>query len=161
VIDHGPQTAGYYPCLNPNVFNPTDLNAEDWMQASASMGMREIIITAHHEGGFALWPSNFTDYSVKASKWKDGKGDVLREFADAANKWGIGISYYLNVQNDGYMKLVANYTPEEFIRRQVGMVKEVLTEYGPVNRFWYHHLSSCNDSSAYKLKPPPILSHTA
>ena len=45
------KTAGYYPCLNPDVFNPTDLNAEDWMQASAAMGMKEIIITAHHEGG--------------------------------------------------------------------------------------------------------------
>jgi alpha-L-fucosidase len=97
-IDHGPQTEGYYPCLNPNVFNPTDLNAEDWMEASAAMGMREIIITAHHEGGFALWPSNFTNYSVAASSWKGGKGDVLREFADAANKWGIKISYYLQVQ---------------------------------------------------------------
>lgn len=49
-IDHGPQTEGYYPCLKPDVFNPTDLNADDWMAASASMGMREIIITAHHEG---------------------------------------------------------------------------------------------------------------
>jgi alpha-L-fucosidase len=56
------------------------------MAASASLGMREIIITAHHEGGFALWPSNYTPYSVAASRWKGGEGDVLREFADAANK---------------------------------------------------------------------------
>ena len=136
-IDHGPQTEGYYPCLNPNVFNPTDLDAEYWMAASAALGMREIIITAHHEGGFALWPSKFTPYSVAASKWKGGKGDVLRQFADAANKWGIKISYYLNVQDDGYMAFVANYSGPEFIRRQVGMVTEVLTEYGPVNRFWF------------------------
>jgi alpha-L-fucosidase len=136
-IDHGPQTKDYYPCLNPNVFNPTDLSAEDWMEASSAMGMREIIITAHHEGGFALWPSNFTNYSVAASSWKNGKGDVLREFADAANKWGIKISYYLNVQNDGYMVDVAKYDGPEFIRRQVGMIKEVLSEYGPVNRFWF------------------------
>ena len=129
-IDHGPQTEGYYPCLKPDVFNPTDLDAENWMEASANMGMKEIIITAHHEGGFALWPSKFTPYSVAASKWKDGKGDVLREFADAANKWGIRIGYYLNVQDDGYMNLVANYSCTEFVRRQVGMVHEVLTEYG-------------------------------
>ena len=135
-IDHSSQTKGYYPCLNPNVFNPTDLNAEDWMAASASLGMREIIITAHHEGGFALWPSKFTPYSVAASSWKGGKGDVLREFADAANKWGVKIGYYLNVQDDGYMASVANYSDTEFIRRQIGMVTEVLTQYGPVNRFW-------------------------
>jgi len=136
-IDHGPQTEGFYPCLKPDVFNPTDLNAENWMAASASLGMREIIITAHHEGGFALWPSKFTPYSVAASKWKGGKGDVLREFADAANRWGIKISYYLNVQDDGYMTSVAKFSSAEFIRRQVGMVTEVLTEYGPVNRFWF------------------------
>ena len=50
-IDHGNQTEGYYPCLKPDVFNPTDLNADDWMAASASLGMKEIIITADHEGG--------------------------------------------------------------------------------------------------------------
>ena len=112
-------------------------NANARLQASAALGMREIIITAHHEGGFALWPSKFTPYSVAASSWRGGKGDVLREFADAANKWGIGISYYLNVQDDGYMMRVANYSDAEFIRRQVGMVTEVLTNYGPVNRFWF------------------------
>jgi alpha-L-fucosidase len=94
------------------------------------------------QGGFALWPSKHTPYSVAASSWKGGKGDVLREFADAANKWGIRIGYYLNVQDDGYMNLVANYTCEDFIKRQVGMVTEVLTEYGPVNRFWFDGTSS-------------------
>lgn len=141
-IDHSNQTKDYYPCLNPDVFNPTDLNAHDWMEASTAMGMKEICITAHHEGGFALWPSNFTNYSVRASKWRNGKGDVLREFVDAANHWGIGICYYLNVQNDGYMTNVAKYSGKEFIRRQVGMIKEVLLNYGPVNRFWFdgtHH----------------------
>ena len=136
-IDHSNQTAGYYPCLNPDVFNPTDLDAEDWMAASAAMGMKEICLTAHHEGGFALWPSKFTNYSVAASRWRGGKGDVLREFVDAANKWGIRICYYLNVQNDGYQTMVAKASSEEFIRRQVGMIHEVLTEYGPVNRFWF------------------------
>jgi hypothetical protein len=82
-IDHGPQTEGYYPCLNPNVFNPTDLDAENWMEASALMGMKEIIITAHHEGGFALWPSKHTPYSVAASSWKGGK--VRRPSANGEN----------------------------------------------------------------------------
>jgi alpha-L-fucosidase len=142
-IDHGNQTEGYYPCLNPNVFNPTNMSADDWMESSAAMGMKEICITAHHEGGFALWPSNFTEYSVKASSWRGGKGDVLREFVDAANRWGIKICYYLNVQADGYMTLVANYSGAEFTRRQVGMIREVLTEYGPVHRFWFDGSQVC------------------
>ena len=54
------------------------------MRASAAMGMKEICLTAHHEGGFALWPSNFTKYSVRNSvHWQGGNGDVLRQFADA------------------------------------------------------------------------------
>ena len=85
--------------LEPRFF-PTDLDADDWMAGAASLGTKEIVLTAHHEGGFCLWPTNFSNYSVAASRWKDGKGDVLREFADAANKWGIKIAYYLNAQSD-------------------------------------------------------------
>lgn len=137
-IDHSNQTGDWYPCLDPMIFNPTDLNADDWMAASTAMGMKEIVLTAHHEGGFALWPSKFTNYSVALSKnWKGGRGDVLREFADAANRWGIKIAYYLNVQDDGYQNFVVKASPEDFIQRQIGMVHEVLTQYGPVNRFWF------------------------
>ena len=137
-IDHSNQTGSYYPCLDPVLFNPTNFSADDWMENAAALGTREIILTAHHEGGFALWPSNFTTYSVKLStRWRGGQGDVLREFADAANRWGIKISYYLNVACDHYATIVEKITPEEFIRRQVGMVHEVLTQYGPVNRFWF------------------------
>jgi len=67
---------------------------------------------------------------------------VLREFSDAANRWNIKIGYYLNVQDDGYMNLVAKSSCADFTRRQVGMVREVLTQYGPVNRFWFDGTSS-------------------
>lgn len=58
-------------------------------------------LTACYEGGFALWPTKHSNYSVAASSWRGGKGDVLREFADAANRWGIKICYYLNIQVRG------------------------------------------------------------
>lgn len=150
-IDHSNQTQGYYPCLNPDVWNPTDLDPDDWMAASSAMGMREICLTAHHEGGFALWPSKYTNYSVAASAWyrrqAPGKGDVLRRFADAANRWGIDICYYLNVQDNGYLVSVEGVTAEEMIKREVGMVHEVLTEYGPVHRFWFDGTSDFPDKS--------------
>ncbi len=138
VIDHSNQTGSFYPCLDPIIFNPTDFDADDWMYHATAIGTREIILTAHHEGGFALWPSNYTNYSVAlSSNWRNGKGDILREFSDAANRWGVKIGYYLNVADDGYEVKIANLTPEEFIVSQVGMVHEVLTMYGPVNRFWF------------------------
>lgn len=137
-IDDGNQTGSYYPCLDPNIFAPTDFDADDWMQNAAALGTKEICLTAHHEGGFALWPSNYTRYSVALSAgWQAGRGDVLRQFADAANRWGIKVCYYLNVQNNGYHKLVEKLSPEQFIASEVGMVHEVLTQYGPVNRFWF------------------------
>jgi len=92
--------------------------------------------------GFALWPSAFTNYSVAASAYKAGKGDVLREFADAANRWGIKICYYINPVDDGYLTSVANTSVEEYTRRQLGMLTEVLTDYGPVNRLWFDGLGS-------------------
>ena len=74
-IDHSNQTGSYYPCLDPLIFNPTDFDADNWMESSAAMGMKEICLTAHHEGGFALWPSKYTNYSVARSlRWKGGKG---------------------------------------------------------------------------------------
>jgi alpha-L-fucosidase len=107
------------------------------MAAAAALGTSEICLTAAHEGGFALWPSKATPYSVAASSWRGGKGDVLREFVDSANKWGIKICYYLNVQCTHYSTRVEGLGPEAFIEREVGMLTEVLTSYGPVNRFWF------------------------
>jgi alpha-L-fucosidase len=108
------------------------------MKSATDIGAREICLTAHHEGGFALWPSNFTNYSVRAATaWRGGRGDVLREFADAANRWNVSICYYLNVACDHYQTLVQRLTPAAFTESQIGMLREVLTSYGPVNRFWF------------------------
>lgn len=133
------QTGNYYPCLDPKIFNPTDLDCDDWMRAASALGTKEICLTAQHEGGFALWPSNYTNYSVAASPWKNGKGDVLREFADAANRWGIKICYYLQAADDGWgmYHRVPKYTAATFLETTLGKLREVLTEYGPVNRFWF------------------------
>ena len=106
------------------------------MQHAAALGSREICLTAHHEGGFALWPSAYTNYSVKlATGWRGGAGDVLRDFADAANRWGIKICYYQNAACNHYNTQVANMTPAEFIDAEIGMLHETLTQYGPVNRY--------------------------
>ena len=81
------QTGEFWPCLNPEIFQPDALNPDQWMEASAALGMKEICITAKHQGGFALWPSKHTPYSVAAAThWRDGKGDVLKEFVAAARR---------------------------------------------------------------------------
>jgi alpha-L-fucosidase len=120
------------------------------MAASVSLGMKEICLTAKHYGGFALWPSNHTPYSVKAAKhWRNGTGDVLREFADAANRWGVKICYYCNPLDDGFLAQKGNVDAEEFEKRQLGMLTELMDSYGPVNRFWF-------DGGAAMLPPNPM-----
>ena len=119
----------YAPCLSPKLFQPTDLDPEQWVIAAKQLGVQEICLTAQHEGGFSLWPSNFTEYSVKSSTlWRGGNGDVLRDFADACNKHGMGICYYLHPDCDHYQAQVLNVSAAEFSENQLGKIGEVLQE---------------------------------
>eukprot|EP00035_Acanthoeca_spectabilis_P019487 m.426178 g.426178 ORF g.426178 m.426178 type:complete len:238 (-) comp16862_c0_seq28:1132-1845(-) len=93
-LSHDNQTAGYWPCLSPKIFNPVNLNPDQWMEASAALGMKEICITAKHQGGFTLWPSKFTPYGVQAAtNFQGGKGDPLKQFVAAAKRWNIKVGW--------------------------------------------------------------------
>ena len=89
---HDAQTEGTYPCLNASIFNPVDIDTEKWMAASASLGVKEICLTAKHAGGFTLWPTKHSPYGVHAAyHWENGQGDVLKRFVASAKKWGIKV----------------------------------------------------------------------
>ena len=131
---------------DPAVFNPVDLDAEQWAITAKAMGARHIVLTAKHHSGFCLWPTRTTDYSVRSCPWKGGRGDVVREFADAARRHGLRVGLYYSC---GDMHRGCHSTPEPMGRRRlVGdagrylsvareQLRELLTGYGALTVVWF------------------------
>ena len=81
---------------DPSIFNPTELNADQWIRAVKSAGGKEVILVCKHHDGFVLWPTRYTEHSVAASPWRGGKGNLVREVANAARKYGVKLGVYLS-----------------------------------------------------------------
>ena len=118
---------------DPKLFSPTDVNPEQWMQAAKAVGAKYAILVAKHHDGFCLWPSEQTDYSVKSSPWKNGKGDLVRETADAAGKYGLKFGLYLSPwdrHDSRYLDAAA------YDKYYLAQLDELATNYGDLVEFW-------------------------
>jgi alpha-L-fucosidase len=79
-----------------DMFNPTGLDCNQWCRIAKAADAKGIIITAKHHDGFCLWPSNYSTHTVAQSKWRNGKGDVLKELSEACKKYGLNLGIYLS-----------------------------------------------------------------
>lgn len=118
---------------SPSVFNPTSVNTEQWASTLKNAGFKMIILTCKHHDGFCLWPSKYTEHSIKNSPYKNGSGDIVREMSDACKKFGLKFGIYISPWDRNHPE----YGREAYITYYRNQLKELLAAYGPVTEMWF------------------------
>lgn len=116
-----------------DVFNPASFDAEQWCRIAKQAGAKGIIITAKHHDGFCLWPSKYSTHTVRESKWRNGKGDVLKELSAACKKYGLKFGVYISPWDRNH----PDYGTEEYNDVFIGMMREIFKNYGPIWELWW------------------------
>ncbi|MBO6025922.1 MAG: alpha-L-fucosidase [Bacteroidales bacterium] len=116
-----------------STFNPTNLDCEQWVLTLKNCGMKGVIFTAKHHDGFCLWPTTTTDYSIKNSPYKEGRGDVVGELCEACRKHGLKFGLYLSPWD----RHQASYGTADYVTLYHQQIQELADRYGPFFEFWF------------------------
>ena len=118
---------------DPRLFDPDSVDADEWVTALESAGMRGVILTAKHHDGFCLWPSRYTNHTVAASPWRGGRGDLVREVSEACLRHGMRFGVYLSPWDLAKPSYGRGVEYDDFY---VGQLVELLTGYGELFTVW-------------------------
>ena len=118
---------------SPTTFNPSELDTDQWARIIKESGMKGIIITAKHHDGFSLWPSKYTEHSVKNSSWKNGKGDLIKDLEKSCKKYDLKLGIYLSPWDRNH----PDYGTENYITYFRNQLTELLTNYGEIFEVWF------------------------
>jgi alpha-L-fucosidase len=118
---------------DPKMFDPTQLDAEQWMRAVKSAGAKYVVLVAKHHDGFCLWPTAHTDYSVKSSPWLQGRGDLVRLVSDAARKYGLKFGIYLSPWDRHDPRYPNSAAYDDYY---IAVLDELVQQYGELVEFW-------------------------
>ena len=130
-----------------SIFNPTELDARQWVKTAKDAGMKGLILTCKHHDGFCLWPSKYTEHSVKNSPYKNGNGDIVREVSEACKEFGLKFGVYLSPwdrNNSSYGK------GKEYDDYYVNQLTELLTGYGELYTIWLD--GACGEGANGKIQ---------
>ena len=119
--------------IKAGIFNPSELDARQWIRTVKEAGARLAILVAKHHDGFCNWPSKYTEYSVKNSPWRDGRGDLVKEVSEACKEYGLKFGVYISPW-DIHSEY---YGTDEYNTYFKNLLTEVLTQYGEINEVWF------------------------
>jgi len=114
-------------------FNPSGVDVDQWVRVLKEAGFKQVILTCKHHDGFCLWPSAYTDHSIKNSPYKNGQGDLVKEVSDACKKYELKFGVYLSPWDRNR----ADYGTPEYITYYRNQLKELFAAYGPVSEMWF------------------------
>ena len=122
-----------YGDADPSIFNPSDFDASQIVSAAKAGGFKGLILVAKHHDGFALWPTATTGYNISKSPWKGGRGDMVREFADACRSMGLGFGVYCSPWDRNH----PDYGRPAYVQAYREQLRELYTGYGPLFMSWH------------------------
>ena len=116
-----------------SIFNPTGLDVSQWVKVIKDAGLKAVILTAKHHDGFCLWPSIYTEHSIKNSPYKNGNGDLVKELSEACRKEGLLFGIYLSPWDRSHPE----YGRPDYVTYYRNQLQEIFTNYGPIFEMWF------------------------